>query len=194
MSDPRVILASTSRYRAGLLKRLLDDFQQVAPDVDESVLDGEAPAQRAVRLATAKASAVARIAPGALVLGSDQVAARSELLLRKPGTIENAREQLRASSGMVVDFFTCLVMIDTRDGSHRTHLDHTEAAFRALSDPEIDRYLAREQPFDCAGSFKCEGAGIALFERIDSEDPSALVGLPLIALARMLRQSGVASP
>lgn len=194
MTDLRIILASTSRYRAGLLKRLLDDFEQAAPEVDEAVMADESPAQRAVRLATVKASAVAAHSSEALVIGSDQVAARGKVLLRKPGTIDSAREQLRASSGIVVDFFTCVVMIDTRDGSHRTHLDHTEAAFRALSDPEIERYLLREQPFDCAGSFKCEGAGIALFERIDSDDPTALVGLPLIALARMLRQAGVASP
>lgn len=194
MSAPRIILASTSRYRAELLRRLLDGFTQAAPDVDETVLPDEAPAQRAVRLATAKAAAVAIDAEDALVIGSDQVAARGDRLLRKPGTIENAREQLRASSGSTVDFFTCVVTIDSRDGSVRTHLDHTEVAFRALTDGEIERYLERERPLDCAGSFKCEGAGISLFERIDSDDPTALIGLPLIAVARMLREAGVDAP
>lgn len=194
MTIPRIILASTSRYRAGLLKRLLDDFEQAAPDVDEAVVPDEAPAQRAVRLANAKADAVAAHSIDALVIGSDQVAARDKVLLRKPGNIDKARKQLHASSGLIIDFFTCVVMLDTREGSRHSHLDHTQVAFRPLSDAEIERYLLREQPFDCAGSFKCEGAGIALFERIDSDDPTALVGLPLIAVARMLRQSGVPSP
>lgn len=194
MTPPRIILASTSRYRAELLHRLLDDFVQVAPDVDEAVLANEAPARRAVRLATAKAAAVAAGVDDAIVIGSDQVAARGDLLLRKPSSIEKACEQLHASSSNNVDFFTCVVLIDSRDGSRHTHLDHTQVAFRNLTAAEIDRYLLREQPLDCAGSFKCEGAGIALFERIDSDDPTALIGLPLIALARMLREAGVPSP
>lgn len=194
MSAPRIVLASTSRYRAELLRRLMDDFEQSAPEVDEQALPGETPAARAGRLAAAKASAVAAGAGEALVIGSDQVAALAGRVLHKPGTTENAREQLRASSGNVVDFFTGLCVIASRSGQAWKALDHTRVAFRDLEDAEIDRYLARERPLDCAGSFKSEGAGIALFERIESEDPTALVGLPLIALSRLLRQAGAAVP
>lgn len=194
MSTPRIVLASTSRYRADLLRRLLDDFEQTAPDVDERPLPDEAPASRADRLAAAKASAVAAGVADSLVIGSDQVAALDGSVLHKPGSIENAREQLRASSGKIVDFFTGVCVVDTRGGQSWKALDHTRVAFRELEYTEIDRYLAREQPLDCAGSFRSEGAGIALFERIESEDPTALIGLPLIALSRLLRQAGAAIP
>lgn len=194
MSMPRIVLASTSRYRAELLRRVVPVFEQAAPDVDEPELPGEAPRERATRLAMAKAEAVATGRRDALVIGSDQVAALGDSILHKPGTIENARQQLRASSGNIVDFFTGLCLIDSREGARQVVLDRTRVVFRKLGDPEIDRYLALEKPFDCAGSFKSEGAGIALFERIETEDPTALVGLPLIALARLLRQAGVALP
>ncbi|HEY9111717.1 MAG TPA: Maf family nucleotide pyrophosphatase [Rhodanobacteraceae bacterium] len=194
MNPPRIVLASTSRYRAELLRRLLDQFEQVAPDVDERPLPGEAPAARATRLAATKAQAVSRIRSDALVIGSDQVAALGDAVLHKPGSVENAHQQLRASSGNSVDFFTGLCVIDGRDGRLETCADHTRVVFRDLSDNEIKHYVARERPLDCAGSFKSEGAGIALFERIESEDPTALIGLPLIALARLLRQAGVAIP
>lgn len=194
MSAPRIVLASTSRYRADLLRRLVDDFEQIAPDVDEEALPDEAPASRAGRLAAAKASAVAGRVRDALVVGSDQVAALGGSVLHKPGSIENAHEQLRASSGKIVDFFTGVCVVDARAGRSWKALDHTRVAFRDLEDTEIERYLHREQPFDCAGSFKSEGAGIALFERIETEDPTALIGLPLIALARLLRQAGAAIP
>lgn len=194
MSAPRIVLASTSRYRAELLARVLDRFEQVAPDVDETPRPDEAPAKRATRLAAAKALAVSGSLRNALVIGSDQVAALDGKVLHKPGSIENARQQLRASSGNTVDFFTGLCMIDGRDDRRQAHLDHTRVVFRPLGDADIDRYLAREKPLDCAGSFKSEGAGIALFERIESEDPTALVGLPLIAVARLLREAGVAIP
>jgi len=196
MNDtPRVILASTSRYRAELLARLLADFTRVAPDVDETPLAGEAPAARALRLARAKASAVARAAgPGAIVIGSDQVAALGTALLRKPGSAECARAQLAASSGRTVHFHTALCVIATTSGTEHTHLDTTKVHFRALDAAEIARYVAREQPLDCAGSFKCEGLGIALFEALASDDPTALIGLPLVALARLLRESGIAVP
>ncbi|MGH8192721.1 MAG: Maf family protein [Rhodanobacteraceae bacterium] len=194
MSARRIVLASTSRYRADLLRRLLEDFEPIGPDVDESPLPDETPAARAGRLASAKASAVAENLRDALVIGSDQVAALGDAVLHKPGNIENAREQLRASSGNVVDFFTGVCVIDTRSGQSWKALDHTRVFFRELGRDEIERYLDREHPFDCAGSFKSEAAGIALFERIESEDPTALVGLPLIALARLLRQAGLAVP
>lgn len=195
MSGPRIVLASTSRYRAGLLRRLLDDFEQVAPGLDEQPLPGEMPAARAGRLAAAKASAVpTSTGRDALVIGSDQVAALEGRILHKPGNIENAREQLRASSGRSVDFFTGVCVASSLDRRRWEALDHTRVFFRELEIAEIDRYLAREQPFDCAGSFKSEGAGIALFERIETEDPTALVGLPLMALAQLLRQAGYAVP
>jgi septum formation protein len=193
MTIPRIVLASTSRYRAELLRRLLDGFEQIAPDVDEQPLPGEAPAARAARLAAAKAAAVSEKHRDAVVIGSDQVAALDGRVLHKPGSSDNAHEQLRASSGNIVDFHTGLCVFD-REGRLQTHTDHTRVVFRTLSDQEIRRYLAREHPFDCAGSFKSEGAGIALFERIESEDPTALIGLPLIALARLLREAGIPVP
>jgi septum formation protein len=194
MNVPRIVLGSTSRYRAGLLRRIIDGFEQVAPDTDEAPLLGEAPSARAARLSEAKARAAATNLRDALVIGSDQVAALGDTVLHKPGSMETAREQLRASSGKYIDFFTGLCVFDTRDGRARSALDHTRVFFRELTDAEIDRYLERERPFDCAGSFKSEAAGIALFERIESVDPTALVGLPLIALARLLRESGFPLP
>ena len=194
MTGPRIVLASTSRYRADLLRRLLEDFEQVAPDVDEATVPGEMPAARAGRLAAAKASATPAELRDALVIGSDQVAALEGSILQKPGTIEIAREQLRASSGHYVDFFTGVCLSSAPRGRRWEALDHTRVFFRELEEAEIDRYLALEQPLDCAGSFKSEGAGIALFERIETEDPTALVGLPLIALARLLRQAGCPVP
>lgn len=194
MSTPRIVLASTSRYRAQLLHRIIDDFAPIAPQVDEPELPHEAPRERAVRLAVAKARAVGAAVDNAIVIGSDQVAALGQRVLHKPGNIENAHKQLRASSGHTVDFFTGICVIDTRRQRTFEAVDHTRVAFRRLSDAEIERYLARDQPFDCAGSFKAEGAGIALFERIASGDPTALVGLPLIALTRLLRAAGVALP
>jgi len=194
MSTPRIVLASTSRYRAELLHRLLDDFEQIAPDVDEQPLSGEAPAARAARLAAAKATAVSAKHRDAVVIGSDQVAALGDAILHKPGSRDNAHEQLRASSGNVVHFHTGLCVCDGRDGRLQSYTDETRVVFRTLSDEEIRRYLAREHPLDCAGSFKSEGAGIALFERIESADPTALVGLPLIALARLLRASNIPVP
>jgi septum formation protein len=194
VSVPRLVLGSTSRYRAGLLRRLTDDFETCAPGTDETALPGEAPAERALRLAAAKAEAAAAGRSGALVIGSDQVAELDGRMLDKPGTAERARAQLAAASGRVVHFHTALCLLDTRDGRVRIHVDRTRVAFRPLDAGEIARYVEREQPLDCAGSFKCEGLGISLFERIDSEDPTALVGLPLIALARLLREAGIAVP
>jgi septum formation protein len=191
---PRIVLASTSRYRAELLRRLLPDFEQRAPGTDETALPGEAPDARAARLAAAKALAAAADLRDALVIGSDQVAELDGEMLDKPGSTANARAQLTASSGRVVRFHTALCLLDTRNGQQQLHVDHTRAHFRILTAAEIERYVTREQPLDCAGSFKCEGLGISLFDRIDSEDPSALVGLPLIALARLLRAAGVAVP
>ena len=194
MTTPRIVLASTSRYRAGLLRLLLDNFEQIAPDVDEQPLPGEAPAARAARLAAAKAAAVSGQHHHAVVIGSDQVAALGDAILHKPGSSDKAHEQLCASSGNTIDFHTGLCVLDGRRGRLQSHIDHTRVVFRTLADEEIRRYVVRERPFDCAGSFKSEGAGIALFERIESEDPTALIGLPLIALARLLRETGIPVP
>jgi len=189
-----IVLGSTSRYRAELLRRLIPDFEQRAPDTDEAARPGEAASARALRLAMAKAQAAAAGVQNALVIGSDQVAELDGLALDKPGSVENARRQLTLSSGRTVQFHTALCVMDTRDSRRHTHVDLTCVHFRQLSQAEIERYLERERPLDCAGSFKCEGLGISLFERIDNHDPSALIGLPLIALARLLRECAVALP
>jgi septum formation protein len=190
----RLVLGSTSRYRAELLRRLGLDFELRAPGTEESEQAGEAPALRAMRLATAKASDAGAGLPDALVIGSDQVAELDGVLLEKPGSAERAHEQLAACSGRAVHFHTALCVLDTRDGRLRTHLDLTQVHFRPLNAAEIARYIEREQPLDCAGSFKCEGLGISLFERIENSDPTALIGLPLIALAQLLRDAGVSIP
>ncbi|URL57224.1 septum formation protein Maf [Luteibacter flocculans] len=188
-----IILASTSHYRAALLRRLLEHFEQAAPGTDEFAIEGEAPAVRAARLAEAKARAVAATRPGAVVIGSDQVADLEGTVLDKPVTVHAAHKQLAASSGREVVFHTAVCVVDLR-GDATTHVDETRVRFRELSTEDIARYVERERPLDCAGSFKCEGLGIALFERIDNEDPTALIGLPLIATARLLRQAGVVLP
>ena len=193
MSTPDVILASTSIYRADLLRRVLERFEQASPGTDEDHVDGEAPGTRAARLAEAKARAVAAQRPGAVVIGSDQVADLDGTVLDKPGTVSAAHGQLAASSGRDVIFHTAVCVIDAQ-GDALVHVDETRVTFRALSPTDIERYVERERPLDCAGSFKCEGLGIALFERIVNEDPTALIGLPLIATSRLLRKAGVALP
>nr|WP_225737447.1 Maf family protein [Dyella acidiphila] len=189
-----MVLGSTSRYRAELLHRLGLEFELRAPGTPEDELPGEAPAMRAMRLAIAKATAAAAGLPDALVIGSDQVAELDGALLEKPGSAARAHAQLSASSGHSVHFHTALCLLDTRDGRVRTHLDLTQVHFRQLDSAEIARYIEREQPLDCAGSFKCEGLGISLFERIDNSDPTALIGLPMIALAQLLRDAGLSVP
>lgn len=194
MSDqPVVVLASTSSYRASLLRRLLDTFEQAAPGTDEDALPGEAPDARASRLAEAKARAVAATRPGCVVIGSDQVAHLEGTVLDKPGTVQAAHRQLEASSGRDVVFHTAVCVIDAQ-GKASLHVDETRVRFRTLSADDIERYVARERPLDCAGSFKCEGLGISLFERIANDDPTALIGLPLIATSRLLRDAGIALP
>lgn len=191
---PRWILGSTSPYRAALLARLRPDFEQRAPGTDEAPRPGEPPHQRALRLAIAKAQAAGQGLHDALVIGSDQVAELDGMPLDKPGSVERACAQLAACSGRVVTFHTALCLLDTRDNHRRLHVDRTTVHFRELDGAEIARYVDREQPLDCAGSFKCEGLGISLFVRIDSHDPTALIGLPLIALAQLLREAGFALP
>jgi septum formation protein len=190
----KLILGSTSRYRAELLRRLGLDFEARAPGTVEDEQPGEAPAVRAMRLATAKANDAGAELPDALVIGSDQVAELDSVLLEKPGSAERAHAQLTACSNRTVNFHTALCLLDTRDGRLRTHLDLTRVHFRRLDAAEITRYIEREQPLDCAGSFKCEGLGISLFERIENSDPTALIGLPMIALAALLRDAGISVP
>lgn len=190
----RLVLGSTSRYRAELLGRLGIAFEQRAPGTPETELAGEMPAARAVRLAIAKARDAGNALADALIIGSDQVAELDGLLLEKPGSVQRAHEQLRACSGRIVAFHTALCVFDTASEAHRTHVDLTRVHFRHLSPEEISRYIQHEQPLDCAGSFKCEGLGISLFERIENNDPTALIGLPLIALARLLRETGIEVP
>jgi septum formation protein len=191
-TKPRtLVLASTSRYRRGLLERLGLPFAVAAPDVDESPLPGETPAATALRLSQAKAHAVAARFGDALVIGSDQVADCDGRPVGKPGTRERAFAQLRELSGKTVVFHTGVALVDAASGGCRSELVDVTSTFRALRDEEIARYLDREAPYDCAGGVKSEALGIVLFERIASDDPSALVGLPLIALARMLRAEGL---
>jgi len=188
--QPPLILASTSPYRRELLERLGVAFAVEAPDVDEAPLAGEPPTERALRLAAAKAEAVARRHPGAVVIGSDQVAAAGGVILDKPGTVERACQQLKHLAGSQARFYTACAVRWHNTGFSVNHLDTVTVAVRDLTTEEIAAYVAREQPLNCAGSFKSEGLGIALFSRIESEDPTALVGLPLIWLAGALRQAG----
>lgn len=190
---PRLVLASTSPYRRELLARLRLPFEVARPGTDETPRPGEAPAALAQRLAAAKSAAVAKQFPGAWVLGSDQVAELDGAPLGKPGSRERAIAQLAAMSGREIAFRTAVCLADAGGRSHST-LDTTLVRFRVLGADEIARYVDAELPFDCAGSFKSEGLGIALFESIESQDPTALVGLPLIAVARLLRQAGFQLP
>jgi septum formation protein len=190
--QPALILASTSPFRRELLERLGLVFTVEAPDVDEAHLEGEPPTERALRLAAAKAEAVALRHPSAVVIGSDQVAAAGGVILDKPGTVERAQRQLKHLSGSQARFHTACAVRWHNTGYSLNHLETVTVAVRDLTATEIENYVAREQPLNCAGSFKSEGLGIALFSRIESEDPTALVGLPLIWLAGALRQAGFA--
>ena len=187
----RVVLGSTSRYRRELLSRLNIAFDVGAPDVDETPRPGEAPADLARRLALAKARAVAAQHPQAAVIGSDQVADLDGEPLGKPGTHERAVQQLRRMRGRTVTFQTAVAVVCHETGFEQLDLAPVRVRFRDLPDAEIEAYLRAEQPYDCAGSAKSEGLGIALLDAIDSDDPTALVGLPLIRTCRMLRAAGV---
>ena len=189
-----LILASTSRYRRELLGRLGLPFLTESPGVDESAGHDASPAARAARLARAKAHAIAQRHPGALVIGSDQVAALGDSVLDKPGNADRCRAQLATLAGQTAVFYTACTLIGLESGVERSHTDITRVVARALTPHEINRYVEREQPFDCAGGFKVEGLGISLFERVESQDPTALVGLPLIWLAGALRGAGLAVP
>lgn len=184
----KLILASSSPYRRALLSRLQIDFSWTAPEIDETPLPGESPKALALRLSTQKAAAIAADNPGALVIGSDQVASVDGTPIGKPGTHKAAVAQLRASSGNSVTFFTGLAV--TGNGHTSAVVDELTVHFRQLSLEEIEQYLRLETPYDCAGSFKCEGLGVALFDRLQGDDPTSLEGLPLIATCRLLRHAG----
>lgn len=189
-----LVLASTSPYRRGLLARLGLPFETARPDVDEIPLTGESPMARAQRLAESKARAVAERHRDAWVIGSDQVAELNGQALGKPGGFERAADQLAAAAGHRVHFHTAVTVFRHSDKRTMRFCDLTVVQFRPLTNAEIERYLHAEQPYDCAGSFKAEGLGITLFESIESRDPSALIGLPLISLAKALRQAGFSLP
>ncbi len=186
-----LILASTSRYRRSLLERLQLPFTVQAPGVDETPLAGEAPAELASRLALAKAAAVADAAPHAVVIGCDQVADLAGQALGKPGNYENAVSQLRAMRGQTVVFQTAMAVVCRESSFYEEVLVPVRVAYRDASDAEIDFYLRAEEPYDCAGSVKSEGMGIALMHSIDNDDPTALIGLPLIRLSALLRRAGL---
>jgi septum formation protein len=190
MAHP-LVLASTSPYRAELLRRLCIGFEVAAPGVDESPQAGETPGARALRLARAKALAVAARYPGSWVIGSDQVADLEGRILGKPGDAERCRAQLAAESGRVVVFHTAAVLLRHGARTGHEHVDLTSVRFRSLTTEEIARYVERDRPFDCAGGFRSEGLGAALFESMETRDPAALVGLPLIWLAGALRSAGL---
>jgi len=186
-----VVLGSTSRYRRELLSRLNLPFEVAAPEVDETPQPGEAPRELALRLALAKARAVAARHPEAVVIGSDQVADLAGQALGKPGEHARAVQQLRQMRGQTVVFQTALAVVCLATGFEQVDLAPVRVRFRDLSDEEIEHYLQTEKPYDCAGSAKSEGLGIALLDAIENDDPTALVGLPLIRTARMLRAAGV---
>ncbi|MES2384107.1 MAG: Maf family nucleotide pyrophosphatase [Pseudomonadota bacterium] len=189
--DRPLILGSSSRYRHELLSRLGLAFDVVSPAVDETPQAGEDPAALALRLALAKARAVAANFPQAVVIGSDQVADLGGLPLGKPGSHERAVAQLRQMRGQTVIFQTAVAVVCAASGFEQVELAAVKVRFRDLGDEEIENYLRSEQPYDCAGSAKSEGLGIALLESIDNDDPTALVGLPLIRTCRMLRAAGI---
>lgn len=187
----QLVLGSGSIYRCELLQRLQIPFEVYSPDIDETPIAGEMPGAIALRLAASKARATAAAYPDALIVGADQVAVLENTLLGKPLTHENAVRQLRFLRGKEVTFHTALSLFNSRSARMQTRLIPSHVKFRELSDQQIENYLAREQPYHCAGSAKSEGLGIALIERITGDDPNALIGLPLIALVAMLAHEGI---
>jgi len=190
MTCRQLVLASTSPFRHDLLNRLGFSFKTANPETEESSLSGESPEETAMRLSEMKARAVANLYPDALIIGSDQVAILDGQMYGKPGTHDNAVQQLRTMRGKTVNFFTGLCLLDTRSGEVRLRGIPTLVSFRNLTDQQIESYLNREQPYNCAGSAKSEGLGIAIIARMQGEDPNALIGLPLIALCDLLEEAG----
>ncbi|BFM11614.1 nucleoside triphosphate pyrophosphatase [Simiduia litorea] len=190
MQKRRLILASSSSYRKSLLSRIVENFTCHAPNIDESPLATETPAQTAPRLAKAKALALAHLYPDALIIGSDQTASCDGHLLNKPGTEANALQQLKLCQGKTVTFYTSLCLLNSTNQNLQLDTITTEVSFLTLTETQLQAYIKKEQPLDCAGSFKCEALGSSLFRSLTSTDPSALEGLPLITLCAMLRREG----
>lgn len=190
MTPPKLVLASTSRYRKELLARLGVPFETAAPDCDETPLDGETAAQTATRLARIKAQSLAPHYPDALVIGSDQVALLHGEQLGKPGNYERAFRQLSAMRGQTIVFHTALALVNTVNGKVHEAVVPWQVTMRQYSDAQISAYLQREQPYDCAGSAKTEGLGVAMIANMQGSDPAAIIGLPLIALCDMLLAEG----
>ncbi len=191
MSRLRLVLASSSPYRRQLLEKLGLPFETISPEIDESAQPGEPPEALVARLAEHKARAAASHYPDALIIGSDQVAVLDSTIVGKPGSHENAVRQLQAASGKKIIFHTGVCLLNSRTGKTQTEAVPYTVVFRRLVRQQIENYLRKEQPYNCAGSFKSEGLGIALFERFEGEDPNTLIGLPLIRLVNMLQQEGV---
>lgn len=191
VDNASLVLASSSRFRRALLDRLQLPYQCCSPDIDETPQPGESPSALVHRLALSKANAVATHFPHHCIIGSDQIALFEGDILGKPHTAERACANLSRFSGQRVTFLTGLALLDTRHQRHQVHIEHFDVVFRTLSQQEIERYVALEQPLDSAGSFRVEGLGITLFEKLEGRDPNALIGLPLIALCDMLRQAGM---
>lgn len=188
---PKLVLGSTSPFRKALLEKLHLEFTTDSPEIDESRNEDESPQQLVARLACEKARAVAERHPNSLIIGSDQVAVNGDEILGKPGNHEKAVAQLKGASGRKVSFLTGLCLYNSATGNEQVVVEPFDVHFRELTDEQIDNYLNAEQPYNCAGSFKSEAMGIALFERLDGDDPNSLIGLPLIRLIRMLENEGV---
>jgi MAF protein len=193
-TNPTIVLGSTSPFRRQLLQRLGLPFAAASPDIDESARAGEPPQELVARLAKEKAQAVAADYPNALVIGSDQVACLNHTIMGKPGDRETAIRQLSQASGQCVTFYTGLCLLNTASGAAQVICEPFKVHFRELTQETIERYLDAEQPYNCAGSFKSEGLGIALFDKMEGDDPNSLIGLPLIRLVSMLHQEGVQIP
>jgi septum formation protein len=193
-SAPQIVLASASRYRQGLLDRFLNDYETVTPDVDESAQPGEDPEILAARLARKKAETVSSTCRNALIIGADQLAVLDDKVLGKPGDHQKAVEQLLAASGKAVSFLTAVCVLDPVSHRRYEHMDRTVVRFRQFDRRLADAYLHHDKPYDCAGSFKIEGAGFVLFESVRTDDPTALIGLPMIWLAGTLKELGYLLP
>jgi len=193
-TDINLILASSSPYRRSLLQRLEIPFESESPDVDESQLEGETPTDLVLRLAEIKAAAIAPAYPESLIIGSDQVAVADDEILNKPGNHENAINQLKKVSAKSIVFLTGLCVINTANNNIQKDCISYTVHFRDLTEEEIERYLLLEKPYDCAGSFKSEAYGVSLMQRMEGDDPTSLIGLPLIRLSEMLRNEGLSIP
>lgn len=189
-SAPSIVLASASQYRRDLLDRFLDDYQAVSPDIDESNPDGLSPKKLARRLARQKAETVSRTARNSLVIGADQLAVLDGQVLGKPGDHQKAVEQLMAASGQTVTFRTAVCILDPVGRTRYEHIDKTTVRFRQFDRRLVENYLRHDEPYDCAGSFKIEGAGFVLFESVRTDDPTALIGLPMIWVSDVLLELG----